>query len=98
MRRVRWLWIVLAALLGEFTVIVVLMGIRRLHGYGPLELTPLTTLGRSVFLLELAGMMALCGWWVAARKARAHRVLHGLLVGVTAVLLCEVLTFRQPIR
>ena len=94
---IRWLWILLAAFLGELVGIVVLMGIRLLHGYSPVEITPLTALGRSAFLLELGGMMALCGWWVASRKAHRYRVLHGLFVGLTAVLLYEIVTFRQPI-
>jgi len=97
MLSIRWLWILLAAFLGEVAGIVVLMGLRSLHGYGPFDLTPLSALGRAAFLLELGGMMALCGWWVASRKAPEYRVLHGLFVGLMAVLLYEIVTFRQPI-
>ena len=97
MRTLRWGWILLAAFLGELVGIVVLMGLRLLSGYGPVSLAPLSSLGTTAFLLELAVVMAIFGWWVAARKAGGQRVLHGLLVGVAAVLIYEIAAFGQPV-
>lgn len=98
MRSVRWGWIVLAAFVAELVGIVGLMVIRVLHGYGPVDVAaPLSAIGGTAFMLELGAAMALSGWWVAARKARSNRLMHGLLVGVAAVVLYEILTFRQPI-
>lgn len=100
MTNIRWGWIVLAAFLGELTGILLLMGLRLLHGYGPLSPSPLSGPGEAAFIAELFAVLALFGYWVA-RKAPLQPVLHGLLVGVTSVLIYEVLVFivarGQPI-
>jgi hypothetical protein len=96
MRNVRWGWILIAGLLGEFVAIVFLVGLRRLHGYEARSLAPLSALGATAFQFELFAVMALFGWWVA-RKATASPVLHGTLVGVAAVLIYEILAFGQPV-
>jgi hypothetical protein len=97
MQNLRWGWIALGGFLGELVAIVVLMGLRVLNGSGPISPAPLSPLALAAFLTELAVVMALFGWWVAARKAHAQRVLHGLLVGVAAVLIYEILAFGQPV-
>lgn len=89
MHNVRWGWIVLAGFVAEVLGFVVLMGIRVLHGVGPLALDPLSAVGNAAFLLELFLVFALFAWWVA-RGARALVFSNGLLVGVAAVLIYEI--------
>jgi len=89
MRNVRWGWVVLGAFVAEVLGFVVLMGIRVLHGYGPLALDSLSSIGNAAFLLELFLVFMLAGWWVA-RGSRELIVLNGLLVGVAAVLIYEI--------
>jgi hypothetical protein len=96
MRNLRWGWILLAGFLGELTALLVLFGIRLLHGFSPFELRPLSPIGTAAFDLALFCVPALFGHWVA-RKAPSQPVLNGLLVGVAAVLIYEALVFRQPI-
>lgn len=100
MTNIRWGWILLAAFLGEVTGILLLMGLRLLHGYGPASPNPLSGPGEAAFMAELFVVLALFGYWVA-RKALLQPVLNGLLVGVTSVLLYELLVFivarGQPI-
>ena len=93
MRHMRWGWILVAGLLGEFVAIVFLEGLRLLHGGW---LAPLSPVGSAAFQFEMFAGMALCGWWVA-RKTTAWPVLNGALVGVTAVLIYEMLAFGQPV-
>jgi hypothetical protein len=90
MRSLRWGWIVLGGFLGEFVGIVLLMGLRLLHGYGPVSPEPLSAVGNAAFRIELFVVMAVFGWWVA-RKASAQLVLHGVSVGVAAVVIYEIL-------
>ena len=76
------------------------MGLRLLHGYGPLSPSPLSASGTAAFLAELFVVLALFGLWVA-RKAATQPVLHGVLVGVAAVLiyelLVEIVAFGKPV-
>ena len=96
MRNVRWLWIVIGGFVAEVVGFLVLIGIRLLHGYGPLEITPLSPVGRFAFMAELFLVMALFGWWVG-RRARGLVVLNGLLVGVAAVVIYEIAASRAPV-
>ena len=89
MRNVRWVWIVLGAFVAEVLGFAVLMCIRVLHGYGPFALDPLSSIGNAAFLIELFLVFVLFGWWVA-RGARELVFLNGLLVGVGAVLIYEI--------
>jgi len=95
MRDIRWGWVLLAGFLAEAVAIAVLVGLRVLHGYDVRSLAPLSALGTAVFDLELFLGTALFGWWVA-RKSPAP-ILNGLLVGVAAVLLYEIVAFGQPV-
>lgn len=92
MSNIRWCWILLAAFLGELTGVLLLMGLRLLHGVGPLSPSPLSGPGEAAFLAELFIVLALFGYWVA-RKASLRPVLNGLLVGVTSVVIYEILVF-----
>jgi hypothetical protein len=89
MRNVRWGWIVLGAFVAEVVGFALLMGIRVLHGYGPLARDPLSALGNAAFQIELFLVFALFGWWVA-RGAHKLVLVNGLLVGVAAVLIYEI--------
>lgn len=74
-----------------------MMGIRVLYGYRPGDIVTLPPVGQSVFFMELVAVTAGAGWWVGSRKARQQVVLHGLLVGVSTVVLYEILTVGAPI-
>jgi hypothetical protein len=89
MRDVRWVWIVLGAFVAEVLGFALLMCIRVLHGYGPFALDPLSAIGNAAFLIELFVVFMLFGWWVA-RGARELVFVNGLLVGVAAVLIYEI--------
>jgi len=97
LRKIRFGWILLAAFVAEIVGIAGVMGIRVIYGHGPTEIVQLPPLGETLFLLELATVSGVAGWWVSRRKARYRRVLNGLLVGVSAVVLYEVLTVGAPI-
>jgi len=89
MRGIRWVWIVLGAFVAEVLGFAVLMCIRVLHGYGPFALDPLSATGNAAFLIELFVVFMLFGWWIA-RGARELVFVNGLLVGVAAVLIYEI--------
>jgi hypothetical protein len=88
-RNIRWIWIVLGAFVAEVLGFAGLMCIRVLHGYGPFALDPLSAVGNAAFLIELFVVFMLFGWWIA-RGARDLVFLNGLLVGVAAVLIYEI--------
>ena len=96
MRNIRWGWILLAGVLAEAVAVAVIVGLRWLHGYPAASAAPLSTLGTATFEVELFVGTALAGWWVA-RKATATPVLNGALVGVTTVLVYEILAYGQPV-
>jgi hypothetical protein len=89
MRDIRWVAIVLGAFVAEVLGFAVLMCIRVLHGYGPFAPDPLSAVGNAAFLIELFLVFMLFGWWIA-RGARELVFLNGLLVGVAAVLIYEI--------
>ena len=89
MGNVRWVWIVVGAFVAEVLGFAVLMCIRVLHGYGPLAPDPLSAVGNAAFMIELFVVFMLFGWWIA-RGARELVFVNGLLVGVAAVLIYEV--------
>jgi putative membrane protein (TIGR04086 family) len=95
MRNVRWVFIAVASFIGLNVSWYGLQGIRILLGYDPAAPTPQTL--TFVTLLWLGSVMALAGW-VVARTARAHRVLHGLLVGVGTMLIYEIVSTLQGLR
>jgi hypothetical protein len=95
MSKLSWARILLAGFLAEVTVLLLLFGIRLLHGFGPLELRPLSPIGTAAFGLVLFGSPAVFASW-ATRNGSGQPVLDGLLVGVTAVLVYEIISFRQP--
>jgi hypothetical protein len=88
-RNIRWIWIVLGAFVAEVLGFAGLMCIRVLHGYGPFAPDPLSAIGNAAFLIELFVVFMLFGWWIA-RGARDFVFLNGLLVGVAAVLIYEI--------
>ena len=97
MRNVRWVFIALASFVSLNVCWYGLQGIRSLLGYDPGAPTPYTVTFVTAFLFELTTVLAVAGWLVA-RTARAHRVLHGLLVGVGTVLIYELVTTIQGLR
>ena len=97
MPNIRWVLIALGSFIGLNVCWYGLQGLRILLGYDPVAPTPYTLPFVTAFLLELTTVMAVTGW-VVARTAPAHRVLHGLLVGVGAVLIYEIVTTVQGLR
>lgn len=96
MRKIRWGWILVAGILAEAVAVAFLVGLRWLHGYPAASAAPLSVLGTTAFEAELFVGTALAGWWVA-RKATGWPVLNGALVGVTTVLVYEILAWGQPV-
>jgi len=83
--RIRWLRVVVAAVLVELVLLVVAM---------PLNMSAdgRAVLAAIVVPLCIAGTFS-GGWW-AARKAGALFVIHGLLVGALAALIYAGLTWK----
>jgi hypothetical protein len=97
MKDVRWGWVVLGGFLGEIATLALIMGLRLMHGYSVRAYdAQLSILGRATFLVGVFAILLLFGWWVA-RKAPALPIAHGLLVGIVAVLVYELLTIRIPV-
>ncbi len=96
MQKIRWGWILLAGAVAEAVAVVVLVGLRWLHGYPAASAAPLSAIGTITFEVELFVGTAVAGWWVA-RKAPAWPVLNAALVGVVTVLVYEILAFRAPL-
>jgi hypothetical protein len=96
MRKIRWGWILVAGILAEAVAVAFLVGLRRMHGYAAASAAPLSAVAAVAFEVELFVGTAVAGWWVA-RKATAWPVLNGALVGVTTVLVYEILAFGQPV-
>ena len=96
MRKIRWGWILVAGILAEAVAVAFLVGLRWMHGYAAASAAPLSAVAAVAFEVELFVGTAVAGWWVA-RKATASPVLNGALVGVTTVLVYEILAFGQPV-
>jgi len=96
MRKIRWGWVLVAGILAEAVAVAFLVGLRWMHGYPAASAAPLSAVGAIAFEAELFVGTAAAGWWVA-RKAIAWPVLNGALVGVTTVLVYEILAFGQPV-
>jgi hypothetical protein len=97
MKNVRWVLVVLGGFLGEVATLALIMALRLMHGYSVRAYdAPLSTVGRATFLVGVFAVLLLFGWWVA-RKAPVKPVAHGLLVGIVAVLVYELLTIRIPV-
>ena len=94
MKNVRWGWVLLEGVLGEFSTIVLITVLRLMHGEG--MRAPLSAFGQTAFPVGVFASLLLCGWWVA-RKALAWPIVHGLLVGTVAVLTYELLTIRLQV-
>lgn len=97
MKDLRWGGVVLGGFLGEVATLALIMVLRVMHGYSVRAFdAQLSIVGRATFLVGVFAVLLLFGWGVA-RKARAQPVAHGLLVGIVAVLVYELLTIRIPV-
>jgi len=77
MKDIRWGWVLLGGLLGNVAVALLITPIALLVGQAPL--------GYVAPPASFVGVLVV-GYWIA-RKAPQRAVLHGLLVGVFAVLI-----------
>jgi putative membrane protein (TIGR04086 family) len=86
MKNIRWGWILLGGFLAELAVFLIVIPLSLLAGQKSLlySAPPASFVATFVF-----------GIWVA-RKASQQRVLHGVLVGVGAMLIYLGITFGQP--
>ena len=86
MKIIRWGWILLGGFLAELAVFLIVIPLSLLAGQKSLlySAPPASFVATFVF-----------GIWVA-RKASQQRVLHGVLVGVGAMLIYLGITFGQP--
>src|SRR5262245_60692355 len=77
MKDIRWGWVLLGGLLGNVAVALLIIPVALLDGYERLGYVapPASSVG-----------VLIVGYWIA-RKAPRRAVLHGLLVGVFAVLI-----------
>jgi hypothetical protein len=93
----RWWWILLGAFLAESVTVVLIMLLRLAYGQAAfVSSAQLPAFGRYAFLAGVFGSLLFFAFWVA-RKAITRPIVHGLLVGVAAVLIYELLTFGLPI-
>lgn len=90
MKNMRWGWVVLGGVLGEITTIVLITLLRLVSGQS------LRGAFLATFIVGVFASLFLFAWWVA-RKAPARPVVHGLLVGVVAVLTYELMTIRVQV-
>ena len=86
MRNIRWGWILLGGFLAELAIFITVIPLSLLVGQKSLlySAPPASFVAAFVF-----------GIWVG-RKAPQRRVLHGALVGVTAMLIYVAITLGQP--
>jgi hypothetical protein len=97
MKRIRWWWILLGGALAEFATLALIMLLRLADGKNPLASdVQLSAVARSAFLVGVLALLLFFAWWVA-RKATNRPILHGLLVGVVAIVTYELLTIGLPI-
>lgn len=97
MKELRWGWVVLGGFLGELATLALIMVLRLMHGYSVRAYdAQLSTVGRTTFPVGVFASLLVFSWWVA-RKAPARPIAHGLLVGVVAVLVYELLTIGIPV-
>lgn len=82
----RWGWILLGGFLAELAIFVVVIPLSLLAGEASLDYAAPPASFVATFAL---------GFWVA-RKVPRHRVLHGALVGVVAVVILLAMTLDQP--
>ena len=94
MKRMRWWWILLGGALAQLASIALIMLLRLAAGQ-PRDVQ-LSGVPRSAFLVGAFALLLFFAWWVA-RKATNRPILHGLLVGVVAILTYELLTIGLPI-
>jgi len=93
----RWWWILLGGFLAELVTVVLLMLLRLAYGVpASTSSAQLPALGRYAFLAGVVASLLFFASWVA-RKATTRPIVHGLLVGIAAVLIYELLTLGLPI-
>ena len=96
MKSMRWGWILLGGFLAVFATVALIMLLRLAYGQAGASSAQLPALGRYAFLAGVFASLFVSAWWVA-RKANSRPIVHGLLVGVAAVLIYELLTLGLPI-
>jgi hypothetical protein len=97
MKKIRWGWVVLAGFLGEAATIALIMLLRVMHGHSVRAYdAQLSVAGRITFLVGVFALLLQSARWVA-RQAGARPLVHGLLVGMVAVLTYELVTIGIPV-
>ena len=94
MKKVRWSWVLLGGILGEISTIVLIMVLRLMQGQG--WQAQLSGFSLAAFFVGVFASLLLFGWWVA-RKAPAWPIVHGLLVGIVAIVTYELMTIRLSV-
>lgn len=94
MKKMRWGWILLGGVLGEITTIVLITVMRLLSGQSMRDVNAqFSVTSQIIFMVGVFTSLFVFAWWVA-RKALTRPILHGVLVGVAAVLTYELMTIR----
>ena len=83
--------------MGEFATIVLITVMRLLSGQSVSGAgAQFSVASLIIFMIGVFTSLLIFAWWVA-RKARTRPILHGLLVGIVAVLTYELMTIRLDV-